>query len=90
MLQPLRLLLQVDDVLLEPLDLPLQRRPLRLFALELKVVWKFMISVVGRKNQKEQRSASDKRSVVPLLKREARHDRTNGQREERQRKERNL
>ena len=48
MLQPLRLLLQLDDALLEPLDLPLQRRPLRLFALELKIAWKFMMRVAGR------------------------------------------
>ena len=48
MLHPLRLLLQLDDALLEPLDLPLQRRPLRLFALELKVAWKFMMRVAGR------------------------------------------
>ena len=42
MLQLLRLFLQLDDALLEPLDLPLQRGPLRLFALELKS--KFMMS----------------------------------------------
>ena len=52
MLQPLRLLLQLDDALLEPLDLPLQRGPLRLFAVELKFVWKFMMSV-GRSRRKE-------------------------------------
>ena len=42
MLQLLRLFLQLDDALLESLDLPLQRGPLRLFALELKS--KFMMS----------------------------------------------
>ena len=42
MLQLLRLFLQLYDALLEPLDLPLQRCPLRLFALELKL--KFMMS----------------------------------------------
>ena len=62
MLQPLRLLLQLDDALLEPLDLPLQRGPLRLFAVELKFVWKFMMS---RSDASEGRSR-DRLSISDL------------------------